>query len=59
MNGLTSRIFRNVEHTFSWKSSLQELTWVLDKDPDGSKVLKIYILYVEGINSEIKAEKEQ
>ena len=59
MNGLTSRIFRNVEHTFSWKSSLQELYWVLDKDPDGSKVLKIYILYVEGINSEIKAEKNR
>ena len=58
MNGLTSRIFRNVEHTFSWKNSLQELYWVLDKDPDGSKVLEIHILYVEGFNSEIKAEKE-
>ena len=53
MNGLTSRIFHNVEHTFSWKNSLQELYWVLDKDPDGSKV------YVESINAEIKAEKEQ
>ena len=46
MNGLTSRIFRNVEHTFSWKNSLQELYWVFDKDPDGSKVLEIYIYYM-------------
>ena len=29
---------------------------VLDKDPNGWKVLEIY---VESINSEIKAEKEQ
>ena len=51
-----------------WLSVQQELQWqclvldalniyrVLDKDPNGWKVLEIY---VESINSEIKAEKEQ
>ena len=51
-----------------WFSVQQEQQWqclvcdelninrVLDKDPNGSKVLEIY---VESINSEIKAEKEQ
>ena len=51
-----------------WFSVQQEQQWqclvcdelninrVLDKDPNGWKVLEIY---VESINSEIKAEKEQ
>ena len=51
-----------------WFSVQQEQQWqclvcdelninrVLDKDPNGWKVLEIYI---ESINSEIKAEKEQ
>ena len=34
---------------------MRELCWVLDEDPDGLKVLKIY---VESIDSEIKTEKE-